>query len=136
MLQYKRYPNLDFTWLIASKEFTLSEYFSGMEKYTREGLTKYELFDLRASFKPFKRQDIDAIVKTSVQDVDKRPPDGLSAILVDKAWKYGLIRMYSAMEELKRIPATTRAFYDLTKALNWLGPEIKELVEETGEPDF
>ena len=47
MLVFTRYPELEFTWFVLNSDTPIDEWLATMEEYANQGLTKYELYDLR-----------------------------------------------------------------------------------------
>ena len=131
MLDYTRYPDDDFTWFVVKGDTTIDEWLQTVQQYGREGMTRYELYDLRARVTPFTTDEIEQILSQSMQDRLLRPSNGKTAIVVDESLKYGLVRMYDALAELEGLLADTRPFYDMAEAIQWLGistANIPELV--------
>lgn len=62
-----------------------------------------------------------------MQDRLLRPSNGKTAIVVDESLKYGLVRMYDALAEMEGLAADTRPFFDMTKAVQWLGISIANI---------
>lgn len=89
MLEYTRYPDDDFTWFVLKGDKTIEEWLQTVRRFVSEGMTRYELYDLRARVTPFTTDEIEQIVHQTIQDVPLRPSNGKTAIVVDESLKYG-----------------------------------------------
>ena len=127
MLEYTRYPDDDFTWFVLTGETPIAAWLETVRRYGSEGMTRYELYDLRARATPFSTEEIEQIVRQTIQDVPLRPPGGKTAIVVNETLKFGLARMYETFAELEGIATETRPFYDMAEAVQWLGDSIANI---------
>jgi hypothetical protein len=127
MLEYTRYPDDDFTWFVLTGETPIAAWLETVRRYGSEGMTRYELYDLRSRATPFSTEEIEQIVHQTIQDMPLRPPGGKTAIVVKETLKFGLVRMYETFAELEGIATETRPFYDMAEAAQWLGDSIANL---------
>ena len=127
MLAYTRYPDHDFTWFDLKGDIPIAKWLATIQQYSREGMTRFELYDLRARAAPFTTEEIRAIVDQTLQHGPLRPANSKTAIVVSETLKYGLVRMFESFAALEGITTETRPFYDLTEAVRWLGHRIEKI---------
>jgi len=134
MLVFTRYPELEFTWFVLNSDTPIDEWLTTMEKYANQGLTKYELYDLRKAridVEQFTSDDIHAIVDAAGSSTHLRPPEGKTAMLVNEEVVFGLNRMYDILANMEEsITWETRVFYSLSDAVEWLGKDVEKIVLE------
>ena len=127
MLAYTRYLEADFTWFVLTGEITIEAWLQTVLRYGSEGMTRYELYDLRYRATPFSTEEIEQIVHQTIQYMPLRPPGAKTAIVVNETLKFGLVRMYETFAELEGVATETRPFYDLAEAVQWLGDSIANI---------
>jgi len=128
MLSYKRYPDFNFTHFVSEGETTIENWLETVRRYGRDGMTTRELYDLRQQTNIFTNDEIGLILKKTMRDQALRPPTGRTAVIVDKAIKYGLSRMYGIQAEISGVSSKTEVFYQLDEAIEWLGEDIARCV--------
>jgi hypothetical protein len=127
MLVYTRYPDYDFTWFVLKSDVPIAKWLATIQQYSREGMTRFELYDLRARDASFTTEEIQSIVQQTLQHGPLRPARAKTAIVVNETLKFGLVRMYESFAALEGITTETRPFYDLTEAVGWLGKGIDQI---------
>jgi hypothetical protein len=130
MLSYTRYPDLDFTYFVSEGETTIENWFKTVLRYARDGMTTRELYDLRQQTNIFTNDEVGMILHQTLKDQALRPPNGKTAVIVDKAIKYGLSRMYALYAEVEDVSSTTEVFYKLDDAFDWLGDDVADRMPE------
>jgi len=134
MIVFTRYPELEFTWFTLESNTPIDEWLATMGEYATQGLTKYELYDLRKAridVEQFTSGDIHTIVDAAGSSSNLRAPGGKTALLVKEEVVFGLSRMYDILANMeKSITWETRVFYSLSDAVAWLGDDIKKIVLE------
>ncbi|MBW1815472.1 MAG: hypothetical protein JRJ39_18135 [Deltaproteobacteria bacterium] len=127
MLAFTRYPELDFTWFVLKSDTSADEWLATLGEYANQGLTKYELYDLRKArvdIEQFTTDDIHNIV-----DIQLRPPESKTAMLAKEDVVFGLSRMYDILANMEEsITWETRVFYSLSDAVKWLGKDVQKIV--------
>jgi hypothetical protein len=93
-------------------------------------MTTHELYDLNQQTNLFTVEEIGEILTQTIEDQSLRPPNGKTAILVDKVVKFGLARMYEMRAEAEKIASHTQVFFHLKAALNWLGDDLVPYVRK------
>lgn len=130
MLSYTRHPDLDFTYFISIGKTTIENWLETVGKYGQDGMTTLELYDLRSQTNIFTNDEVGMILQQTMKDQALRPPKGKTAVVVDKAVKYGLTRMYEMQAEIENASSTTEVFYKLDDALDWLGGDVAGCIPE------
>jgi hypothetical protein len=124
MLSYTRYPDLDFTYFVSEGETTIEEWLETVRRYGRDGMTTRELYDLRPQTNIFTNDEVGMILQKTMRDQALRLPTGRTAVIVDKAIKFGLSRMYGIQAEISGVSSNTEVFYKLEDATEWLGDDV------------
>jgi hypothetical protein len=130
MLSYTRHPNLDFTCFISEGETTIENWLQTIRNYGEEGMTTRELYDLRQQTNIFANDEVGRILQQTMRDQGLRPPNGKTAVVVDKAVKYGLTRMYETQAEISGVSSNTQVYYKLDDATEWLGEDVDDCVSD------
>jgi hypothetical protein len=73
MLSFTRYPKLDFTWFISEGETTTENWFQTVSSYRKEGVTTFELYDLRQQTNLFSVEEIEMILHYTHNSESSRP---------------------------------------------------------------
>jgi hypothetical protein len=128
MLTYTRYPDLDFTYFVSEGETNIEEWLETVLRYGRDGMTTREIYDLRQQTNVYTNDEVGLILHQTKKDQALRPPNGKTAVVVDKAIKYGLSRMYALHAEVEDVPSTTEVFYQLDEAVDWLGGDVADCI--------
>ena len=132
MLAFTRYPELDFTWFVFKSDTSTDEWLATLGEYANQGLTKYELYDLRKArvdIEQFTTDDIHNIVDSAAASIHLRPPEGKTAMLAKEDVVFGLSRMYDILANMEEsITWETRVFYSLSDAVKWLGKDVQKIV--------
>ncbi len=131
MLSYTRHPDLDFTCFVSEGQTTIEEWLDVVRKYGQDGMTTREVYDLRQQTNIFTNDEIGMILQQTMKDQALRPPNGRTAVIVDKAIKFGLSRMYEILAEISDVSSNTQVFYKLDDATAWLGDDVADCTPET-----
>jgi len=92
MIVFTRYPELEFTWFTLESNTPSDEWLATMGEYATQGLTKYELYDLRKAridVEQFTSGDIHTIVDAAGSSSNLRAPGGKTALLVKEEVVFG-----------------------------------------------
>ena len=129
MLTYTRFPNHDFTLFVSHGDTKSDEWIKTLIDYGTEGITTYELFDLRQHTYLFSTQDLEKILNLTTSNLKYRPPETRTALVVDKTAMYGVSRVYDILAEVEGIEGlVTSVFYDIDDAVEWLGEQVREAI--------
>jgi hypothetical protein len=128
VLRYTRYPEFDFTWFVSEGHTPIGDWLETVRRYGMEGMTRFELYDLRGHITVFSPDDIGEILKQTIADIDLRPPGGKTAVVVNDVVQLGLTALYSAYAKSYGITTETNEFSDVRDAAAWLGKDIAVLV--------
>ena len=129
MLNYKRYPQQDFTLFTSMDETPIEQWLDIVKAYGEVGMTRLELYDLRNQSNAYSNEEIEKILIQTVEDRELRPNEAKTAVVVNTTLKFGLVRMYEQMAALQDIKSETKVFYDIDKAVEWLGDQVKEILK-------
>ena len=128
MLSYTRYPDLDFTYFVSEGETTIENWLETVHRYGRDGMTSREIYDLRQQTNIYTNDEVGMILQQTMRDQALRPPNGNTAVIVDKAIKFGLSRMYEMQAEISDVSSNTQVFYKLDDATEWLGDDVADCI--------
>jgi len=128
MLTYTKYPEHDFTLFVSKGDTTIDEWLDTVKQYGAEGMTRYEIYDLRYQTYAFSTDEIDQILSKTIRDKQLRPPEAKTAVIVDEELGYGLVRMYEIQAEISEVESDTHVYYDINAAIEWLGLDLKGVV--------
>jgi hypothetical protein len=134
MLVFTRYPDQDFTLFTLKGIFNTDEWLSAIQEYADQGLTKFELLDLRKvqlDIELPKNDDIRRILTLVCSGAQFRPPGGRTAIVTNNDVIFGMSRMYDILASMEEsITWETVVFHSLSEAVKWLGKDIEKIVLE------
>ena len=131
MFAYTRFPKHDFTLFVSQGSTQVDEWIKTLINYGTEGITKYELFDLRQHTYLFSTQELEQILHLTTSNIHYRPPETKTALVVDKTAMYGVSRVYDILAEVEGIEGlVTQVFYSIDEALMWLGEQAREAIRD------
>ena len=131
MITYTRHPEHDLTLFVSKGDTTIDEWLDTLKQYGAEGITKYELFDLKHHSNLFSSQEIERIIGFVSNNAKYRPPETKTALVVDKAAMYGVSRVYDILAEIEGIEGlVTEVFYNIDEAIEWLGEQVKDTLQD------
>jgi hypothetical protein len=110
-------------------ETPIEQWLDIVKVYGEAGMTKLELYDLRNQSNTYSNEEIEKILVQTVEDRELRPQGAKTAVVVNTTLKFGLVRMYEQMAMLQEIKSETQVFYDIDKAVEWLGEQVKEVLK-------
>ena len=127
MMTYTRYAEHDFTLFVSTNGTTIDEWLDTIARYSTEGISKLELYDLREQANLFSNDEIERILAHAVNNTNIRPEGNKTAILVSGKAQFGLSRMYEGIAIVEGLQNNeTMAFYNIEEAVEWLGEPAKD----------
>lgn len=127
MITYTRHPEHDFTLFVSKGKTTIEEWVDTVGRYSTGGISRLELYDLRTHTNFFSKDEIERLIHHAINNVNIRPEENRTAILVSEAALYGVSRMYEGLAQVSGLEDNeTKAFYNLKDAVEWLGEQAKE----------
>ena len=128
MLTYTRGPDFEFTHFVSVGDTTIDNWLETVRNYCEEGVAKLELYDYRQQTNLFTNDEIDRIIELVIEVQKLRPPEGKTAILVNKEAMFGLARMYDSKAKIHGVLLETEIFYEQHEAFEWLGQGVAQYV--------
>jgi len=133
MLSYTRYPDLDFTLLISDGYTAIADWLRTVSEYREEGVTERELYDLRLQSNLFSNEEIKKILDIAAANISKHKGDRKTALVVESRPQFGLSRMYELLSEVEGVLTKTQVFYELDKAIGWLGQDVAKCFDKVDQ---
>ena len=97
MISYTRHAEHDFTLFVSKGDTTIDEWLDAVARYSADGISRLELYDLREHTNLFSNEEIEKILAHAVKNTGIRPEGNKTAILVKGEAQFGLSRMYESI---------------------------------------
>lgn len=105
-------------------QFQFQDFMTKHRKFYSEKPTKYVLFDAtNGQFDEIKTEDVEHIAEFMRSNVEKRPKNAKTAIVVKGMSDFGMTRMYQIWMEIKQVNIRTKIFSKKESALKWIHQE-------------
>lgn len=124
MLKYERYTEQSFALFEVEPETPFSEWLRSLKRYSDEGETKFELYDVRRMTLVPTEDEIRHMVSVDAHLKDRRPVGSKTAIVVHNAHHRWLVRFYGILSGVAEVTWETQSFMSFDEALSWLGVDI------------
>ena len=131
MMTYTRHSEHDFTLFVSKGDTTIDEWLETISRYSSDGISRLEMYDLREHTNLFSNEEIETILAHAVKNTSIRPQSNKTAILVSGEAQYGLSRMYEGIAMVEGLQKNeTMAFYKIEEAVEWLGEPAKDALKD------
>ena len=131
MMTFTRHSEYDFTLFVSTGNTTIKEWLDAVERYSANGISRLELYDLRQHTNLFSNDEIEKILTHAIKNTTIRPESNKTAILVGGEAQFGLSRMYEGIAMVEGLQKNeTMAFYNIEEAADWLGEPAKEALKD------
>lgn len=112
----------DLTLFTATDDVTYDDALTALGAYTKEGYTRFELFDFRnGTGRSFSTEQIELMLEMGKTNVGLRPAGGKTALVVSQDIDYGLSRVFQTLSEIEGITWEVEVFRSMDEAYEWLG---------------
>ena len=133
MMRYTRHSEHDFTLFVSIGDTTIDEWLDTIARYSMEGISRLELYDLREHTNLFSNDEIEMILAHAIKNTNIRPKENKTAIVVSGEAQFGLSRMYAGIAMVEGLENNeTMAFYTMEQAVAWLGGPAKDAMNGQG----
>ena len=111
----------DLTLFKAVGEMQVTDFRDCLEAYYGGEVTRFILWDLtQADLAAFKNRHIKEVAQV-IAGISGARRGGRTAFVYDKAFEYGIGRMFQAYSQMEEMPFEVQAFKTIVEARAWLG---------------
>jgi len=120
-ITFKTNQSKSLTIFTATGDVTYNEAVNTLGAYTKDGYTRLELFDFsNGTGQSFTSEQIEQVLEMGKANLDMRPADGKTALVVSKDIDYGLSRVFQTLSEIEGITWEVEVFRSMNEAYEWL----------------
>jgi hypothetical protein len=132
-VEFKKYLACELTVFKATGSVTLTDWIAVLEEYQGQEMTKNRLYDLTGlGGKRITPEHIEQLAWRVMNAPVLIPRGGKTAMVVAHQSDFGLTRVYQQLIDKETIGRTTRSFWNLDEACQWLGVDLA-MIKEQGE---